>query len=167
MEVEVPSGVSTNGLDRVLATALLANEEAGAIRLEMAKGKLVAIATGNNCQSPGGCLEADVCKAGPVYDTVFDWIGTTSSSPEGDAVKRIMGSMANRMLLEPDKRRVLNLFTMVSSRYVLPKRTSDRLMERSVRLIEECRRARPDVHNHLKKDIRRAFAERTLPPSSD
>ena len=164
MEVGVPSGVSAN---RVLATALLANEEAGAIRLEIAKGKLVAIATGNDCQVPGGCLEADLCEAGPVYKTVFDWIGTPSYEPEADAVGRIMASMAKRMLLEPDKKRVLNLFMMVSSRYVVPKRTSDRLMERSIRLIEECQRARPDMHDYLTKDITRAFAARTEEPASD
>ena len=79
-----------------------------------------------------------------------------------------MGSMANRMLLEPDKKRVLNLFTMVSSRYMVPKQISDRLMERSVRLIEECHGTRPDMHDHLTKDIARAFDERTEePPSGD
>ena len=166
VEVEVPSG-STNQPNRVLATALLANEEAGAIRLEMAEGNLVAVATGNNCQAPGDCLEAELCKAGLVYNTVFDWIGTSSYAPEADAVKRIMGSMAKRMLLEPDRKRVLNLFTMVSSRYLVPKRTSNRLMERSGRLIEEGQRARPDMHDHLTKDIARAFDARTEEPPSD
>ena len=165
VEAEVPYGGFANRLYQVLATAILANEAAGAIGLEMAKGKLVAITAGDDCQLPGGCLEADLCRAGLVYDTVFDWIERTSSSPEGDAVKRIMKSMANRTLLEQERKRVLNLFTMISSRYVLPKRTSDSLMERSVRLIEECKRARPEVHDHLTKDIARAFAERTEEPS--
>jgi len=73
----------------------------------------------------------------------------------------------NARLLVQGKKRVLNLFTMVSSRYVLPKRTSDRLMDRSVRLIEECQRTRPEVHAALTKDIERAFAERYEEPSGD
>ena len=36
------------GIERLLATALLANEEAGAFRLEMVKEKVVAVAVGNS-----------------------------------------------------------------------------------------------------------------------
>ena len=155
------------GIERLLATALLANEEAGALRLEMVKKKVVAVAVGNATEWPTGSLESTLGKHGAVSDIIYDWIGTTSDDPENRAVKRIMTAMVNRTLLEVDKKRVLKLFTMTSRYYVLPERTSPLVMQRSVRLLEEFQRTRPDVHVQLTEDIAIGFARRTTEPVTD
>ena len=177
------------GIERLLATALLANEEAGALRLEMVKEKvfkkevffgvfttlettpsfLRAVEVGNTPRWPTGSLESELCKHGAVSNIISDWIGTTSDHPENRAVKRIMAMMVHRTLMEVevDKERVLKLFTMTSRYYVLPERTSALVMQRSVRLLEECQRTRPDVHDQLTKDIAIGFARQTSEPSDE
>ncbi len=161
-------GEPSFGIGRLLlATALLANEAVGALRLEVVKERVVAVRVSNPHQWPAGSLERSLDKRGAVSDIIYDWIGTTSNDPERQAVVQIMAMMVHRTLLEleVDKKRVLNLFTMSKRYYVLPERTSALDMQRSVRLLEECQRTRPDVHDQLTKDIEIGFARRTNEPS--
>ena len=169
------------GIEGLLATALLANEEAGVLRLDIANEKVVAAAVGKAPEWPTGSLERSLYEhcAGPptakrlhgrpVADIIHAWIGTTSPDPESRAVNHIMAMMVHRTLMEVevDKKRVLKLFTTTSSYYVLPERTSALVMQPSVRLFEECRRTRPDVRNRLIKDIAIGFGRRTILPSGD
>ncbi len=168
VEVDLPSPAPVDSVNRLLSTALLAREEAGEIRLEILGGKLVASPTGNTRRWPGDSLELGLCKPGPVYATIFEWIGSNSSTPTGYAMQRILASLAKRTLLDVERKRILGRFTMTSSHYLLPQRTAGRLVERPDRLIEECRRTRPEVHAALTKDIEKAFAERyEEPPPAD
>ena len=128
---------------------------------------LLAVSVGNAPQWPTGSLESELSRHGAVPDIIYDWIGKTSGDPESRAVKRIMAKMVNRTLLDVDKKRVLKLFTMTSRYYVLPERTSALVIQRSVRLLEECLGIRPDVHNQLTKDIAIGFARRTPEPSGE
>ena len=154
-------------VDSLLSTALLAREEAGEIRLEILGGKLIARLIASP-RWPGGSLEMGLCEGGPVYATIFKWIGSNSSTPTGDAMQRILASLVKRTLLDVERKRILGRFTMTSSHYLLPQRTASRLVERPDRLMEECRRTRPEVHAALTKDIEKAFAERyEEPPPAD
>ena len=74
VEVGVPPGVSTDQLNRVLATALLANEEAGAIRLKMAKGKLVAVQhkCPSNCSAEMSPVWSTMVSDGDIVDATGD-----------------------------------------------------------------------------------------------
>lgn len=167
VEVDLPSPAPVADVTCVLSTALLAREEAGEIRLEILGGKLIAKLIASP-RWPGGSLEMGLCEGGPVYATIFKWIGSNSSTPTGDAMQRILASLVKRTLLDVERKRILGRFTMTSSHYLLPQRTASRLVERPDRLIEECRRTRPDVHAALTKDIERAFAERyEEPPPGD
>ena len=159
--------VSYISIVRLLATALLASEEAGALRLEMVKEKVAAVAVGSTPEWPTGSLESELCKHGTVSDIIFDWIGASSGDPKSHAVKRIMERMVNRTLMEADKKRVLKLFTMTSRYYVVPEGTSALVMQRPVRLLEACQRTRPDVHGQLTKDIEIGFAGRIIEYSDD
>ena len=145
------------GIERLLRTALMANEEAGALRLVMVGKKVVAfLAVGNAPRWPTGSLESELCKNGAVSDIIYHWVGTPSDDPKCRAMKRIMTSMVDRGLLEVDKRRVLKLFTMTSRYYVLPERISALDMQRSV-----------DVHDQLTKDIAIGFDRQTIIVPSD
>jgi len=108
-----------------------------------------------------------------VSDTIYDWIGGDAIQPsdpslvpsisrmqQSRTVKRVMARMVDRTLLEVDKKRVLKLFTMTARYYVLPERTSALVTQRSVRLLEECQRTRPDVYNQLTRDIANGFERR-------
>lgn len=153
----------TSGIERLLATALLANEEVGALLLEVVEGKVVAVMVGNSPEWPTGSLESELCKQGSVSDIIYDWLVDRVDDPKSLAVKRVMAKMVDRTVLEVDKKRVLKLFTMTSSDYVLPERTSALVNQRPVLLLEECQQNRPDVHDQLTKDIAIGFDRRTLP----
>ncbi len=54
---------------------------------------------------------------------------------------------------------------MTSRYYVLTERTSALVMQRSVRVLEECQQTRPDVYGQLVSDIETGFARQTTEPS--
>ena len=69
--------------------------------------------------------------------------------------------------MEAVEKRVLKLFTVTSEHYVLPNGTSPLLMGPSLRLLEACKRARPEVYDKLMSEIGNGFNRRTESPDGD
>lgn len=167
-------------VDEVLATAILANEVAGAIRLQVTHKRvffnlftvttLQAACCGAAPRWPLGSLESTLmphAERGPtrVSDTVSEWLGTTSTDPRRLALLRVMDGMAARGLLhrEVSQRRVLRIFTARSTHYTPADRPAALAVPRSAMQFEEqCRQARPELLELLMREIRIGFDRRTL-----
>lgn len=172
---------SSRGIIRLLATALLAIEEPGATRLEMVEEEEVekkmffdlfsisktipsflrAIELETSPHWPTGSLEYELGKSGLVPDIVCGWIGKVSEDPAGRAMKKVMTRMVGREFLAKDRKRVLKLFTVNSGYYVLPEQTLALMLQQSEQLLDECGRARPEVHRQLLADVEAGFLRRT------
>ena len=147
----------------------MAIEKARSIRLEMDRGKVVAVAEGNALEWATGSIESMLCKHGAVSDIIYDWIGLTNHTPGSFAAKKIIMHMVGRGLMREDTVRMLVLKVLRSTpRYnVLMQRLMQMswryyvLMQWSVRLLEECRRTRPDLHAQLTNDVAIGFARWT------
>ena len=100
---------SSHKIVKLMATAILANEEAGTLRLEMVNEeapKVVAAAGSTTPNWPGSSLESQLRQYGAVSDSIYAWIGEQRTWPKTDAIERIMASMMDRRLLEVDKKKV-------------------------------------------------------------
>ncbi len=127
-----------------LGAAIVANEEAGAVKLELVEEKhffgwftstiLRATPTGKLFRWPTGSLEHSLgehitVKAKRVSDVVYDWIGEDKAYAQRYVTNRAMGRMVARKMVARKtvriEKRALGLFsyTSKSTYYVLPKRS--------------------------------------------
>ena len=173
----------SNLLDKIIteavAAAFLANEEAGVIRLEVTQKKvffelftqttLRVVRTGNAARWPGGSLEASLDGDGTVSDIIYRWLGEDYPNPWAWVMECFLTRMVSAEVLDVEavEKRVLKLFTVTSEHYVLPNGTSPLLMGPSLRLLEACKRARPEVYDKLMSEIGNGFNRRTESPDGD
>jgi hypothetical protein len=168
---------------RAVATAFLANEEAGHLRMEIIHRKVFFGLVGKNvlqvgkvdgtARWPTGSLERSLFGFFPsvrvaVSDVVSDWIVVNSTNPDRLVMGRIKEEMAAMGVLELTvvRKSVLKFFHVNQRHFVLPRWTEAVIERQSVsNLIEVCRQSRPDVCRMLHKEIERGFDRRTL--SSD
>ena len=160
-----------------LASAVLANEEAGALRLEMSQEKfffglfasttLRVVRTGNDAQWPTGSLESRLGGIGSVSDIIHRWLGADSREPWVSAGQRIMKRMTDIRVLDREvvRKKVLKFFTVTSKHYVQPERTLAMFTRRPVRrLLEKCEQTRPEVHDRLMGEIDNGIGRRQIAP---
>jgi len=174
-------------IEATLATALLANEESGAIRLEVVPTykffglwsvtTLVAARTGNVAKWPAGSLEANIYRVIPrppaaeLSETIYRWLGEDSCKPWELAVESVKNKMVARGLIQKAVERVQRkflIFTWVSTKthYLLPERTQAVIerqpMESVERKLQTCQLMRPRLWNRLVNEIGKGVRRRTL-----
>ena len=168
-----------------LASAVLANEEAGALRLKVSREEvffglftsttLQVVRTGNDPQWPVGSLEERVNKqfrggATSVSDIIYRWLGADSDNPWESAGGRIMKRMVDNKFLDREivRKKVLKFFTVTSNHYVLPDRTSALVTRQPVRrLLDECQQTRSVVHDQMMRGVQNGIdRRRTVPGDS-
>jgi hypothetical protein len=102
-----------------------------------------------------------------VSDVIFHWLGEHSTNPWALAGQRTLASMAARGVLdlEVEQKKVLKLFTVTSEHYLLPARTSAGVSRQSApagRSLEAHRRAHPEVHDRLTREIGQGIDRRLV-----
>lgn len=163
----------------LLATALFANREAGALRLELEQRKamfglmskeVVAVHRGPSpAPWPEGTLERTLAtmaaSGGPVdvREMVTRLIGQDRTDPSGWVIGTVKAGLAGRGLLGVEERKALLVFT--TAKFILPEGTRalaasapvDRLKEHQVRW----QREQPRLWAATEKAIRAAIVFRT------
>lgn len=167
----------------MLAAALLASEEAGAIQLEFREKKalfglrkvntLFALPGQTIPDWPASTLEARLVELArqsqgdEVYNIVYKLV-PRSREPWGDIVQMVHQGMAARGLLETAEVKHLKVFT--GARWVLPETTAALSSAQPVAPVQEllaaCERDRPDVWKALVKAIQSAVTARTDTPDT-
>lgn len=176
--------VSAQGLsDVVLSVAILANEQAGALRLVPGQKKgwfglrtrrvLFVEAGDRTPEWPAGSLEALVqesaasllARGNPVTgeDLVYHLLGADSQNPYLETFDDLSAGLAGRDLLETSETRVLRIFT--TTRYDLPESTALLAREADLAavrdLLAETETDRPEVWARLHGGIAKAVGART------
>ena len=180
--------LSKEAVETALAMAVLANEEAGAIRLHVERTKyffglftnkqLRTVRTGKGSQWPTTSLESDMYsrRGRPVSEIIYDWLGKNSTTPRRDAELLILDRMATRGLLNKEVDVVAKKWLCFSSQktkthYVIPEPTAAEVARqpegRSGRLLMECQKNRPEVYELLMGEIGSAFSKRTISSEGD
>jgi hypothetical protein len=164
----------TSAVDTVMATAYIANVNAGTMKLQTTQEKwflglltrtvlrVVPAASGSTWHR--GSLEASLCQCGSISDTIYDWLGEDSRNPRLEALRMMRQRLIGRRLLHEEvrRRRVLWLFNVSTYTYqplVLP---TDR-----VELVKEFHRTDPAQHLQLMTEIGHGFGSRTLVDNYD
>jgi hypothetical protein len=167
----------------ILAAAILACEQAGAIRLELKDRKamlglrkvrdLYAVPVANPRDNlPEGSLEATFAELATylapqdkndIYHMLYTWLRKDSMAPWNTVLELLKAAMAERGMLEAVEEKKLKIFTV--THYTLPERTT-RLVKGQPAgpvkaLLESCQRARPEVWKELEEGIKKAIAART------
>ena len=134
-EVVLSSGIKVDAdrlAQNVFAAAFLANEQAGAIRLEPRQGKamfglmktekLHAVPGQKQVGWPHGSLEAVIAASvqpqPKIDDQVGGILGQKSSSPAQSLCARVKAALAARGVLRAEEKKTLKVFTSIS--YSLP-----------------------------------------------
>ena len=134
-EVVLSSGIKVDAdrlAQNVFAAAFLANEQAGAIRLEPRQGKamfglmktekLHAVPGHKQVGWPQGSLEAVIAASvqpqPEVDDLVGGILGEKTSSPAQSLCARVKAALAARGVLRAEEKKTLKVFTSIS--YSLP-----------------------------------------------
>lgn len=163
----------------LLATALLANEEAGALHLEARPKKalfglrtvtsLFAVPVSASVEWPAGSLEARILDAASrrkepeVVDVLVDVMIEDSPSPRLYLVQQISAALAARGLLEVVTQKKLKIFSVNSFR--LPEATAAQAAAQPVeplkQLLARCERERPQVWKLMTDHINSAVTRRT------
>lgn len=163
----------------LLAVALLANEEAGALHLEVRTKKalfglrtvtsLFAVPTSADVEWPMGSLEAKILDAvnrrndPEVADVLVDVMAEDSSDPRGYLVQQVSTALAERGLLEIVSEKKLKIFRVNSFR--LPEATAAQAAAQPVeplqQLLATCERERPPVWKLMTDHIKSAMSRRT------
>ena len=172
----------------ILATAILACEQAGAFRLEVRERKatlglrkvreLFAIPTSPRENLPEHSLEATFADMATylaqkdknyIYNVLYTWLRQDAMSPWNTALELLKAGMAKRGLLDATEEKKLKLFKV--TRYSLPERTAGLVKGQTVgpvkALLENCERARPEVWKELESAIKKAIAARTETSKTD
>ena len=176
--------VSTEQLARaVLAAAILANEQAGTIRLETRSKKawlglrtvqgLFVEPTGSTVAWPEGSLESDVvalAKEGKatkdrneVAHVVSGLLRQDTADPWAEALALVSAGLFRRDLLEQIQKKTLKIFT--SYEYILPEATRQQAAATDVSgakaLLQRTEQERPELWKLLQEQIRTAVGWRT------
>lgn len=170
----------------LLATALLAAEEAGAVALEpgtasrlfgLRKVEVLTVKPGPaNAAFPPGTLEAavrpavDAAKSPPDAQRVFEaLLREDAPDPYVWSVALVERGLAERQLLKAEEVRRLKVFR--SQVYTLPEATAALVRgttpEHPRRLLDRAQRERPDAWRLLQDGLKRAVASRTERDTSD
>ena len=168
----------SGGIERAVMEAILANEEAGAIRLRSNVVRkdgffgpsfstaLLATPEHKTARWPSGSLEGtlreQVVSETKVSDLVYGWIGMDSGDPRVQALQPLMERFVAKGVLELEsvQKRALKIFHWTSKHYVLPERTAT-LMERGpARLADAHPQNRPEVREQLIGEINDGFNRR-------
>ena len=167
--LHVKTKVSARQLGQpMLAAAFLANEQAGALRLEVGQKKvflrlfsvttLFAVPRSNLLGWPAYSLESNVDQLVgkdrmEVSTIIYTWLRHDTPFPWKSAVELVKEGMGRRGLLGVVKAKRLRFFTV--NRYVLPTRTAALAAQRSVasirQLLVACQQTRPEVWDRLEK----------------
>ncbi len=171
-----------------LAEAMLANEEAGAIRLDFVRTKyffgllpathLWGVKTSKVVHGPYHSyhsLESEIYAVSGqrVSGIVYDWLGAHSANPWEAAKSQISDSMVRKGLLRKevnvaDKKWLCFSWHKTKTHYVLPERTATAVRQRpegSVgQLLMECQKNRPEVYFLLMSEINKGFSRRVYNP---
>ncbi len=166
----------------ILATAILACEQAGAIRLEVRERKallglrkvreLFAVPANPGVNLPEHSLEASffnlATELAPqnkndIYTMLYIWLRRDVATPWNTIIERLKASMAERGMLDATEEKKLKIFTV--TRYAFPERTA-RLVrgqsaERVKALLDNTERTRPEVWELLEAGIKKAIKART------
>jgi hypothetical protein len=179
--VRVPADA---GVHELLAAALLANEQAGAVTLEMGSAKrlfglrtvpVVRMAPTVRAAAtawPADTLEAkalaaatqlaakDKHEVAEVCSALIDW----DANPEGDTVGAMIRALTPRGLVgeHAEQRTTLKVFKTTHRSTVLTAAGAAALRESgAVTLVETCRRDRPELWALLWKAVTHTFASKT------
>jgi len=172
----------------ILAAAFLGAEKSGALRFEVQKKKaLLGLRTvdvlGIKPGSPATEWAPDTLEGNfseltkklaqtgnvEVYNVVYTWLGSDSSSPWGETIERLKANMARRELLDRHEEKKLKIFTTTS--YTLPEGTRALAKQQPVSptrsLLENCQQNRAELWRLLEKGIKKAISDRTERSDSD
>lgn len=172
----------------ILATAILAGEQAGAFRLEVQERKamlglrkvqkLFAVPTSPRMNLPEHCLEATFSTLtnqlalqdkNDIYNIIYTWLRRDTTSPSSTALEMLKAGMAERGLLEVTVEKKLKIFT--STIYTVPEWTARLVKGQAIEpvkaLLENCSRTRPEVWKLLDSGIKKAISDRTESNDTD
>jgi hypothetical protein len=186
--LHTPVSVSAAQLGQaILASAFLACEQTGAIRLEtrqkkamMGLRKIINLyaTPKDGVEWPAYSLESKIgtiagqLQAGKgdneVSNVIYTWLGEDSGSPWQSAIELVKSGMADRGLLDRLQEKKLKVFSV--TRYQLPDKTASLVQEIPIaplqRLLEDCEKMRPEIWKMLVKQINSAIKARTEQDSS-
>ena len=166
----------------VLAAAILACEQAGAIRLEVRERKamlglrkvreLFAVPTNPREALPEYSLEATFSDLAihlapqdknDVYSMLYAWLREDAVAPWNTVMNLLKAGMANRGMLDATEEKKLKIFTV--THYAYPERTARLVKGQSVgnvkALLETCQRTRPEIWEMIESAIKKAIRART------
>lgn len=167
----------------MLAVAILANEQAGAIRLDVREKKallgfrkvsrLYAVPDQASASWPPGCLESQVrplseqLLAGgennEVSSVIAAWLKQDSANPWQSAIELVKAGLASRYLLDAVEEKRLKVFS--TTRYELPDSTATLIARQPTepvqQLLRSCQDNQPEKWNLLQNEIRSAIKART------
>jgi hypothetical protein len=172
----------------ILDTAILACEEAGALRLDVRERKamlglrkvreLFAVPASPRENLPEHSLEATffdlATRLAPqdkndIYTMFYAWLREDAASPWNTALELLKAGMAERGMLDATEEKRLKIFTV--THYTLPERTARLVKGQSVErvraLLENCARSRPEVWKILESSIKKAISARTESSDTD
>ena len=172
----------------ILATAVLACEQAGAFRLEFRERKamlglrkvreLFAVPADPSINLPEHSLEATffdlATRLAPqnkndIYTIVHTWLRQDAITPWNTAMELIKAGMAERGILDATEEKKLKVFTV--TRYTLPERTARLAKGQSAGtvkvLLDNCERTRSEVWKMLESGIKKAITARTESSDTD
>lgn len=166
----------------ILATAMLACEAAGAIRLEVHERKamlglrkvrdLFAVPSNPRETLPEHSLEATLAdlasqlapkEHNDTYTLLYNWLREDAISPWSTAMELMKAGMAKRGMLDATDEKKLKIFTV--THYALPERTARLIKGQSIgpvkALLDNCELIRPEVWEKLVSGIKKAITART------
>ena len=172
----------------ILATAILACEEAGAFRLEVRERKamlglrkvreLFAVPANPREKLPEHSLEATFYDLAThlvpqdnndIYTMFYTWLREDAISPWNTAMELMKAGMAKRGMLDATEEKKLKIFTV--THYTFPERTARLVKGQSVgpvkALLDNCERTRPEVWKMLEAGIKKAITARTESSDTD
>ena len=182
--------VSAKGVGQaIMLAALLANEQTGAVRLEVGQKKALMglrkvntlfVTPGDITVSwPDNSLESEIRplaeqlladKGRNEVSTIFyTWLRKDSANPWQSAVEYIKDGLASRGCLDKIEQKKLKIFTL--THYELPESTSSLAAQQSAepikQLLTTCEQTRPEVWKFLVKHIKTAISRRTIRDNTD
>jgi hypothetical protein len=172
----------------ILATAILACEQAGAFLLEVKEQKamlglrkvqkLFAVPAKPSENLPEHSLEATFSELAihlapqdknDIYSMLYSWLRQDSSSPWNTALELLKAGMAKRGILDTTVEKKLKIFTVTN--YTLPERTARLIKGQPVEpvkaLLDNCAHTRPEVWKMLESGIKKSINARTESSDAD
>jgi len=174
--------------EAILATAMLACEQAGAIRLEVRERKgmlglrkvreLFAVPTTPRENLPENSLEAvfyDLAvnlapqNKNDIYTMLYVWLRQDATAPWNTVMDLMKAGMAERGMLDATQEKKLKIFTV--THYAYPEQTARLVKGQSAgpvkAMLENCERTRPEVWKMLEDAIKKAIRARTESSDND